>query len=260
MYRSRHFRADGRLGRLLRTPGNAARVAAVAQFCETGQSGLALTTAKTAGAYIMSREIFERIGQLTPSLCELQSQVETALEKSEASRRYVDFVRSSTDWTWETDAHLSYTYASEGIASVFGSPARAMKGQYLFSLTHFRRIDDDLLALVDKIQGHHPFRNVEIDLIDRAGGAHRIMLSRVPAFDDETGRFIGYRGAGIDITGRPAQSVANDDERDVALYRQAVEAARLGIWDWNVRTGELGISRGLEEALGYAEGEFPGTI
>ena len=135
----------------------------------------------------MSREIIERIGQLSQSLSELQNQVEEALEKSEGSRRYVDFARSSTDWTWETDANLNYTYASEGIASVLGSPARAMEGQYLFSLNNFRRIDESLLSLVDTIQEHHPFRNVEIDLIDRAGGTHRIMLSGVPAFDDETG-------------------------------------------------------------------------
>ncbi len=208
----------------------------------------------------MSREIIERIGQLSQSLSELQNQVEEALEKSEASRRYVDFARSSTDWTWETDAHLNYTYASEGIASVLGSPARAMEGQYLFSLNNFRRIDDSLLSLVDTIQEHHPFRNVEIDLIDRAGGTHRIMLSGVPTFDDETGRFIGYRGAGVDITQRPVPSVVDDAGRDAALYRQAVEAAQLGIWDWNVRTGELSISRGLEAALGYAEDEFPDTI
>ena len=208
----------------------------------------------------MSREIFERIGQLSQSLSELQSQVEVALERSEASRRYADFVRSSTDWTWETDAHLNYTYASEGVAGVFGSPAQAMEGQYLFSLNHFRRIDESLLSLVDTIQEHHPFRNAEIDLVDRTGDPHRILLSGVPAFDDETGRFIGYRGAGVDITERPAESVVDVDLREAALYRQAVEAARLGIWDWNVRTGELTISHGLESVLGYGEDEFPGTI
>ena len=123
----------------------------------------------------MSREIFERIGQLSQSLSELRDQVEKALEKSEATRRYIDFARSSTDWTWETDANLTYTYASDGIAGVFGSPARAMEGQYLFSLSHFRRIDETLLSLVDTIQQHQPVRDVEIDLIDRAGAARRII-------------------------------------------------------------------------------------
>ncbi len=204
----------------------------------------------------MSREIFERIGQLGQSLSELRDQVEKALERSEASRRYIDFVRSSTDWTWETDANLNYTYASEGIAGVSGAPARAVEGQYLFSLNHFRRIDENLLFLVDTIQEHRPFRNVEIDLVDRAGDAHRIMLSGVPAFDDESGRVAGYRGTGVDITGRPAEAAGGEAE----LTRQTVEAARLGIWEWNLRTGALSISPGLETALGYAAGEFPRTI
>ncbi len=150
----------------------------------------------------MPREIFERIGQLGQSLSELQEQVEKALANSDAARRYSDFVRSSTDWAWETDANLTYTYASDGIANVFGSPSRVMEGQYLFSLTHFRDIDETLLTLVDTIQEHRPFRNVEIDLVDRTGGAHKILLSGVPAFDDETGRFSGYRGTGVDLTGR----------------------------------------------------------
>ena len=209
----------------------------------------------------MSREILERIGQLSQALTELQDQVEKALEKSDASRRYLDFVRASTDWSWETDANLNYTYASEGIAAVFGSPNLVMEGRYLFALDHFRDIDERLLALVDSIQDHQSFRDVAIDVVDRAGDAHRILLSGVPVFDDESGRFDGYRGTGTDITGRPAVVAATlGADPDAALYRQAVESARLGIWSWNPKTGALGVSPGLEAALGYAAGEFPGTI
>ena len=209
----------------------------------------------------MSREILERIGQLSQALTELQDQVEKALEKSDASRRYLDFVRASTDWSWETDANLNYTYASEGIAAVFGSPNLVMEGRYLFALDHFRDIDERLLALVDSIQDHQSFRDVAIDMVDRAGDARRILLSGVPVFDDESGRFDGYRGTGTDITGRPAVVAATlGADPDAALYRQAVESARLGIWSWNPKTGALGVSPGLEAALGYAAGEFPGTI
>jgi PAS domain S-box-containing protein len=83
----------------------------------------------------------------------------------------------------------------------------------------------------------------------------------VAAFDDESGRFSGYRGVGIDITGQPTRQAAADDDAEARTrYREAVETAQLGIWDWDVPTGALSISPGLEATLGYDEGAFPGTI
>lgn len=42
-------------------------------------------------------------------------------------------------------------------------------------------------------------------------------------------------------------------------YALAVQAANMGIWDWNVRTGEMHFSAGWKALLGYGENEFEDT-
>src|ERR1700760_4632838 len=42
--------------------------------------------------------------------------------------------------------------------------------------------------------------------------------------------------------------------------RLAIAAARMYFWDWNIVTGEIAWSDGLEEATGLAPGGFDGTI
>lgn len=206
----------------------------------------------------MSNDIIERIEALRNSLSELEAQFGGVLKRSAASRRYQDFVRSATDWVWETDENLNYAFVSEGIAGVFGIPDRAMVGRYLFSLNHFRAVDDALLGVVDLIQERRPFRDVELDLVSAEGESRRIMLSGVPAFDDDSGKFIGYRGTGLDLTRRAAavEEAGEGSER----FADALEAGGVGIWDWNVRTGELYVAPRLKALLGYRDAELGGDI
>jgi PAS domain S-box-containing protein len=42
-------------------------------------------------------------------------------------------------------------------------------------------------------------------------------------------------------------------------YRRAAAAGGLGIWDWNIATGEVYIDRVLKEMLGYQDDEIPNT-
>ena len=80
-------------------------------------------------------------------------------KQTAVSTRYADFVRSITDWVWETDPNLNFTYLSDGVAQVFGFPAQMMVGKYLFALNHFRHVDKDLQDIVAQIDERRPFRN-----------------------------------------------------------------------------------------------------
>ncbi len=139
------------------------------------------------------------------------SQMETWLQ---------DVVRSASDWIWATDANLNLIFVSARIAETTGLPPHILKGRYLLSLGEFagggRETPKELL------QRHAPFRQVLFIMPDSKGAQHSVHLSGVPVFDDASGKFLGYRGTGTDVT---RQQVAENAERQTsAELAKAMEA------------------------------------
>jgi len=109
-----------------------------------------------------------------------------------------DVVRSASDWIWSTDHNLNLTFVSPRIAETTGQPPHALKGRYLLSIGEFaaslRESPQDLL------QRRAPFRQALFLISDGQGGQRYVHLSGVPVFDDASGKFLGYRGTGADVT------------------------------------------------------------
>lgn len=53
----------------------------------------------------------------------------------------------------------------------------------------------------------------------------------------------------------PNSALAESEER----LNLALNAAGMGIWDWDVKSGKITWSAALEKIFGFSEGEFPGT-
>jgi PAS domain S-box-containing protein len=139
------------------------------------------------------------------------SQMETWLQ---------DVVRSASDWIWATDANLNLIFVSARIAESTGLPPHILKGRYLLSLGEFagggRETPKELL------QRRAPFRQALFIMPDSKGAQHSIHLSGVPVFDDASGKFLGYRGTGTDVT---RQHMAESAERQTsAELAKAMEA------------------------------------
>ncbi len=116
---------------------------------------------------------------------------------NESRRRFHDFVLAASDWVWETDEHGAVTFISERITEVTGKPSRSMVGTYLVEL------GSDVVTgrtLRDALAARRPFRNLAIEIVDTEGKHRFCRVSGIPAFDQESGRFIGFRGAGSDCT------------------------------------------------------------
>jgi signal transduction histidine kinase len=116
---------------------------------------------------------------------------------NESRRRFHDFVLAASDWVWETDEHGALTFISERITEVTGKPSRSMVGSYLVEL------GSDVVTgrtLRDALAARRPFRNIAIEIVDSDGKHRFCRVSGIPAFDQDTGRFIGFRGAGSDCT------------------------------------------------------------
>ena len=85
--------------------------------------------------------------------------------------------------------------------------------------------------------------------IRRPDGAVRWILGRGRVVRDEVGTPVRYAGADIDITQRKAteEALAASEAR----LRLAVEAADLGIWDWDVRANTVTLSARARSLFGF---------
>ncbi len=92
----------------------------------------------------------------------------------------------------------------------------------------------------------------------RADGQFRPFLTRVNPLTDEGGTILYWCGTNTDITElrEAREALAVSEER----LRLALDAGRMGVWDWNVRTGELKWSDSLEPLHGLSPGTFGGTF
>jgi PAS domain S-box-containing protein len=117
------------------------------------------------------------------------------------------------DWVWEVDSNLNYRFVSKGIARVFGVPAETLLGSYLFSLTYFKPVDETLLATVEVMEDHLAFRNRALSLEDAQGTGRMLLLSGVPVFEPDGGRYRGYRGTATEITERLRSEAELEDLR-----------------------------------------------
>ena len=160
-------------------------------------------------------------------------------------RRYEDFIRSVVDWVWEVDSQLNYVFVSKGIARVFGVPAEALVGGYLFSLTYFKQVDEALLAIVEAMEDRVAFRDRAVTLKDVHGTGRVLSLSGVPVFAPDSGRYLGYRGTGTEVTERRRGEAELEDLS--AAVEDLTELA--SAWCWQA-DAELRITRLSED---YAE-------
>lgn len=131
--------------------------------------------------------------------------------------KLTDVIRSTSDWVWETDTELRLTEVSARIAAITGAPPEAHLGKAMLSLG---TLPDPMPGVPDLNRltaDRRPFRNRLFLMCDETGQARRIHLSATPFFDSDTGRFLGYRGTGTDVTR------ALEAERDAVVAREKLE-------------------------------------
>ncbi len=121
---------------------------------------------------------------------------ERALVESET--RLGDLSRVSSDWHWEMDADLRFTYLSERIEDVTGLPPSFFLGKTRREVMSEESLGDWESHFAD-LKAHRPFRDFRYSTVTPDGRRRHFTLSGVPVFDDD-GSFGGYRGAATDIT------------------------------------------------------------
>ncbi len=153
--------------------------------------------------------------------------------------RFEDFLDVAADWFWETDQEHRFSFISEGISKVLGVNPTSLLGKKLCELD---------LSLLDegqrppwREQGPFlPFHNFELVWRSEGHAACYLSLNGTP-FHDEQGRFLGFRGTGVNVTeARRAQenfkNLVDGSIQGIAIHR-----------DWQL----LFVNQSVTEMLGY---------
>jgi PAS domain S-box-containing protein len=152
-----------------------------------------------AGVHLDINERRQQEEELLATNAELQRAL---AERDAAERRFLDIAAVSTDWFWEQDADLRFTYLSESFHNATGCDPCTYLGQTraesLARMPETRNSAD--WSIVDqKIARHESFNGFVYAILRPDGRKMWAQISGAPYYDGE-GRFAGYRGVGSDIT------------------------------------------------------------
>ena len=128
---------------------------------------------------------------------ETLQEAQFALRESE--RRVRDFADTSSDWFWEKDAQLRFTWISETCPVVADGSVLGV-GQHRWDLPFAGHISADAWAEHKAtLEARRPFRDFRYALPREDGSLLHVSVSGTPVHSAD-GSFLGYRGTGRDIT------------------------------------------------------------
>lgn len=163
---------------------------------------IGVTIAALLWSWALGQQVALRTRQLQQELNE-RRQVEAALRESEA--RFRDVTEAATDWIWEMDEQLHFTYLSERFYALTGIAPQHVLGRAPWDLAAA-----DIDAHPQKWRRHqetlekrHPFRDfvyqTQINSRHSHSESRSLKISGKPIYDSGD-QFLGYRGTGTDIT------------------------------------------------------------
>lgn len=122
---------------------------------------------------------------------------EDALRASE--QRLKDIAEAASDWFWEMDAELRFSYLSDRLKTVTNIELDSVLGRTRREVASENAGERKWQRHLADLDAHRPFRDFQYSIELADGSIRHLKTSGKPIFDTD-GRFAGYRGTGSDIT------------------------------------------------------------
>ena len=178
--------------------------------------------------------------------------------RAASEERLHHFAQASSDWFWEQDAGLRFTYLSQGLRHVTGIDPAQIVGKTREMLREEGTMQREAAswdALAAILARRAPFRDFDYAQKSPYGRSLMIRISGVPVFDED-GAFCGYRGTGRDVTAlyEAQQRLEQSEQR----LRDGIEAMPAGFALFDAEDRLVirnGIYAALHESIGMPPAE-----
>lgn len=183
-------------------------------------------------------------------------------ELNQAQARFRSLAALGSDWVWEQDAELRFTYVSRLAERATDVDTDTVIGQRRWESPAVQPDIDwaEHRALLARREAFHDF---EYRQRGADGRLRHVSVSGVPVFDAD-GRFTGYRGIGRNLSATRRTEAALQESQEAltqardrlqALLDAAVEVSIIAV-DMDGRIHLF--NRGAERMLGYGEAQMLG--
>lgn len=161
------------------------------------------------------------------SLVDITDLVLTQEALRNSQEEYRDLVEKISDWVWQVDETMVYTYVSPKSRELFGYEPEEMVGKTPFDFMPADQAELVLKEIRPFVKKRQPITFVENPMVHRDGHWVWVETNGDPVFDDQ-GVLRGYRGIDRDITVRKrAEELARESEEQ---YKTLFESSPLPMW------------------------------
>lgn len=129
-----------------------------------------------------------------------QKVLERTAELRESEARFRRLTELASDWYWEQDENGRYTKIFGPVLEIMGIRVNALEGD-VGDMPVDGWIETEREALRAIIAARQPFLDFLFHRVKKDGSQQQFRVSGEPMFD-QSSRFIGYRGIGVEVTSR----------------------------------------------------------
>jgi PAS domain S-box-containing protein len=153
----------------------------------------------------LEQRVYQRTEELFLANQQLRQEIEQRKKAKEALReseeRFKALTETTSEWIWEVDTNLRFTYASPRVLELLGYQPSEILGKGPFQLMVPIEAENALRQFREIVESRLPFRDAENLYVHKDGHFLVLELSGVPFFGAEE-QLLGYRGIGRDMTER----------------------------------------------------------
>ncbi|MES2676494.1 MAG: response regulator [Pseudomonadota bacterium] len=154
------------------------------------------------------RMLYKKLEDYSKLLEETVAERTAELRESEA--RFRSLTELASDWYWEQDENEQFTKVSGPVLEMLGIKVDGMTGNTDTSDAGWNQTERKLLQ--ERIAARQPFIDFAFSRVNADGTEQHYRVSGEPMFN-QSSRFIGYRGIGIECQDMN-QSQAKDSPKD----------------------------------------------